>query len=218
MYERLQEIFSSNGKTISNEQCVLLETYERLLLEQNENVNLISRKDISHVWENHILHSLSLIFFVDFPENANILDLGTGGGLPGIPLSILFSKSSFTLLDSIQKKIHCVQEMTKHLQLKNVTAICERAEILGKQKEFHRKFDVVVSRAVTTLPQLIEWSSLFLRKEGLLLVYKGGNISEEISASRKINYVSSIQEIEIDVEGFEFLKEAEKKLVVINFF
>ena len=117
-----------------------------LYLFWNERINLISRKDIEHLYLHHILHSLSIAKVISFLPNAEILDIGTGGGFPGIPLAILFPETQFHLNDSIQKKIKVVEEIKDALQLKNVSTIHNRAE------KIKHKYDFIVSRAVTNFP------------------------------------------------------------------
>jgi 16S rRNA (guanine527-N7)-methyltransferase len=146
----------------------------------NERINLISRKDIGQLYERHVLHSLAIAKAVAFADGARILDVGTGGGFPGIPLAIMYPQCAFTLVDSIGKKIMVVQEVAKALGLRNVHALHARAEALPQT------FDFVVSRAVTTLPTFMGWvwgkvaaggsSSL---PNGILYL-KGGDLTEEL--------------------------------------
>ena len=146
----------------------------------NKKVNVISRKDVSSLEERHILHSLAIAKKFQFNKNTSVIDVGTGGGFPGIPLAIMFPEVSFTLVDSIGKKIRLVQEITDALKLQNVTAIQERMENLQHTADF------VVSRAVTAFPQLHSWSSKLIRP-GLrnpmpngLISLKGGELKAEL--------------------------------------
>ncbi|SEM83486.1 16S rRNA m(7)G-527 methyltransferase [Chitinophaga rupis] len=160
--------------------------------EWNEKINVISRKDIDSLYEKHVLHSLSIAAAVDIPAGTQVLDLGTGGGFPGIPLAIFFPEVQFHLVDSIGKKIKVVQAVVEALELKNVTTAHSRAEEIK-----NRKFDVVVSRAVAPLGDLWSWSKPLLKKaqsgkqktendeeaaSGLICL-KGGDLSQEISES-----------------------------------
>ena len=124
---------------------------EDLYNEWNEKINVISRKDMESLYEKHILHSLGIAKVMDFAPGTKVLDIGTGGGFPGIPLAILFPESQFTLIDSIGKKITVVQAVAEGVGLTNVTAIHGRAE---KLKD---KFHFVVSRAVTQMPVFLRW-------------------------------------------------------------
>jgi 16S rRNA (guanine527-N7)-methyltransferase len=146
----------------------------------NEQINVISRKDLDSFNERHLLHSLGIAKVIDFVPQTKILDIGTGGGFPGIPLAIFFPEVHFTLVDSIGKKIKVVNEVAKALDLDNVVGIHERAE---KIKE---KYDFVVSRAVTAMPQFLPWVNGKFFKENKnslkngILYLKGGDLAEEM--------------------------------------
>jgi len=163
---------------LSSKQLKLLTDYSSLLLESNQRLNLISRKDTMHFETHHILHSLSIAKFKSFEKDDQVLDVGTGGGLPGIPLAILFPSTHFTLVDALEKKINQVQWMTEQLQLKNVKAVHGRVEKLNQT------FDYIVSRAVTQMPKLIAWSRKLMNSQNPgngMIMLKGGNIKEEAS-------------------------------------
>lgn len=154
--------------------------------EWNEKINVISRKDIDQLYEKHVLHSLSVAAIFKFADYTSIIDIGTGGGFPGIPLAIYFPGVRFHLVDSVGKKIKVVNEIRDALQLKNVTTAQGRAE------EINQKFDFAVSRAVTSLKQLYQWSRPLLHthkkknnQEGGLICLKGGDLSAEIKESRQ---------------------------------
>ncbi len=154
---------------------------EALYLEWNEKINVISRKDTEHLYEKHILHSLGIAKVMEFAPGSKVLDIGTGGGFPGIPLAILFPETQFTLIDSIGKKITVVNGVAEALGLQNVTAIHGRAE---KLKE---KFHFVVSRAVTQMPEFLRWLKGKFEKEQIndkhngVLYLKGGDLAEELA-------------------------------------
>ena len=159
-----------------------------LLSEFNKNVNLISRKDIENIETNHILHSLSIAKFIQFKDKSKIIDIGTGAGLPGILLSIFFDKCTFTLVDSIGKKINVVKSIIQKLDLKNAEAINCRIETLRAPKA-----DFIVSRAVAPINQLYKWSKHLIDfknfnqlKNGYILL-KGGDLKEEINIFRSEN-------------------------------
>jgi 16S rRNA (guanine527-N7)-methyltransferase len=149
----------------------------------NNQINVISRKDIEQLYERHVLHSLGIAKVVMFLPGEKVLDVGTGGGFPGIPLAILFPDTQFYLVDSIGKKIKVVQEVAKALGLKNVSASHQRAE------QVNEKFDFVISRAVTRLKEFYPWvKGKFnkLSKNKLpngILYLKGGDLTQEIAES-----------------------------------
>jgi len=149
----------------------------------NNQINVISRKDIGQLYEHHVLHSLGIAKVISFLPGERVLDVGTGGGFPGIPLAILFPDTHFHLVDSIGKKIKVVQEVAKALGLKNVTAAYQRAEQVSE------KFDFVISRAVTRLNEFYPWvKDKFSKqsKNGLpngILYLKGGDLTQEIAES-----------------------------------
>jgi len=146
----------------------------------NDKINVISRKDIENIYLRHILHSLAIAKFINFKNGTTVLDLGTGGGFPGIPLSIIFPKTNFILSDSIKKKILVVNEIVKQLGLENVKSEWSRAENLN------HKYDFLVTRAVAKMPKIIEWSkgnfnpiSINEISNGIIAL-KGGDVTKEL--------------------------------------
>ncbi len=158
---------------------------EELYTLWNNQINVISRKDTENFYERHVLHSLGIAKIIQFKNDSEILDIGTGGGFPGIPLAILFPECQFTLVDSIGKKIKVVNEIAKDLGLKNVIGIHERAE------KINQKFDFIVSRAVTAMPVFLTWIDKKFKKENKndlpngILYLKGGDLLEEMSTVKK---------------------------------
>ena len=148
--------------------------------EWNNKINIISRKDIDNIYERHILHSLVIAKFIKFNNRTTVLDLGTGGGFPGIPLSIIFPDVNFILVDSIRKKIVVVDEIVDELRLENVKSEWSRAENLDY------KYDFLVTRAVAKMSLLIEWSKGKFNKNSNnqiangIIALKGGNVDEEL--------------------------------------
>lgn len=166
---------------LTDTQIEKFQKLEKLYIEWNEKINVISRKDTESLYEKHVLHSLGIAKVMDFAPGTKVLDIGTGGGFPGIPLAILFPETHFTLIDSIGKKITVVQAVSEGVGLKNVTAIHGRAE---KLKE---KFHFVVSRAVTQMPEFLRWlkgkfeKEQFNTKHNGVLYLKGGDLAEELA-------------------------------------
>ena len=158
----------------------------------NSKINVISRKDIDNLYEHHVLHSLAIAKVLPFQPHTEILDVGTGGGFPGIPLAILFPECRFTLIDSIGKKIKVAQEVATALGLTNVECIQERAE------EEKRKFDFVVSRAVMPLPDLVRLVQKNVNNQQRnavpngLVVLKGGDLREELRPFQKRAEITEI--------------------------
>ena len=158
----------------------------------NSKINVISRKDIDNLYEHHVLHSLAIAKVLPFQPHTEILEVGTGGGFPGIPLAILFPECRFTLIDSIGKKIKVAQEVATALGLTNVECIQERAE------EEKRKFDFVVSRAVMPLPDLVRLVQKNVSNKQRnavpngLVVLKGGDLREELRPFQKRAEITEI--------------------------
>ena len=146
----------------------------------NDKINVISRKDIENIYLRHILHSLAIAKFINFKNGTTVLDLGTGGGFPGIPLSIIFPNTNFILSDSIKKKILVVNEVVKQLGLENVKSEWSRAENLN------HKYDFLVTRAVAKMPKIIEWSKGNFNPISIndisngIIALKGGDVAEEL--------------------------------------
>lgn len=157
---------------------------ENLYQDWNEKINVISRKDTDSLYEKHVLHSLGIAKVMEFADHTKVLDVGTGGGFPGIPLAILFPNVQFTLVDSIGKKISVVKGVAESLELRNVTAQHIRAEQLKE------KFHFVVSRAVTQMPVFLTWlrgkfeKEQFNPKHNGVLYLKGGDLGEELAGLR----------------------------------
>lgn len=166
---------------ITSEQKDQFAELETLYKDWNEKINVISRKDTDSLYEKHILHSLGIAKIMEFADNTKVLDIGTGGGFPGIPLAILFPNAQFTLVDSIGKKITVVKGVAESIGLKNVTAHHMRAEQLKE------KFHFVVSRAVTQMPVFLTWlrgkfeKEQFNPKHNGVIYLKGGDLGEELA-------------------------------------
>ena len=170
--------------SLSKTQRQQFEKMELLYHDWNQKINVVSRKDIDELYLRHVLHSLGIAKIQEFNKGAQVLDVGTGGGFPGIPLAILFPETQFTLVDAIGKKIKVVNEVVEGLGLKNVTAHHARVEDLPGQ------FDFIVSRAVAAMPTFVHWTKGKIKKESIhrrkngILYLKGGDLSEELSDYR----------------------------------
>lgn len=190
---------------LDQKQIALFEQLQPLYAEWNAQINVISRKDFPEFYEHHVLHSLAIAKLISFLPGTKILDVGTGGGFPGIPLAILFPKTQFHLVDSIGKKIKVVTNVAESLGLENVTAQQIRAE------ELIEKFDFVVSRAVTGLPEFVPWVRKNISKKQInampngIIYLKGGDLQEEIKPYKKNVFVKNLSEW-FDEEFFETKK------------
>lgn len=178
---------------------------QELYTEWNEKINVISRKDIENIYTKHVLHSLAIAKVVTFKSGTKILDVGTGGGFPGIPLAILFPEVTFTLVDSIGKKITVVENVATSLGLTNIKALKARAE------ELPDSYDFVVSRAVTDIKTFCSWVWKKIKPRGNnvipngILYLKGGDLSEELSTVPYPRFVYDIPEF-FEEEFFETKK------------
>ena len=172
---------------LNEKQIDQFDALEDLYREWNEKINVISRKDIDNLYLHHVLHSLVIAKFIQFKAGTKIIDLGTGGGFPGIPLAILFPDCFFTLVDSIKKKITVVDAVVETLELKNVQTKNARVE------ELKDKYDFVVTRAVAKIDILLPWARKVLAKQQINMYPNGlialkGNMTEEIKLLPKFEY------------------------------
>jgi len=182
---------------------------EHLYVEWNSKINVISRKDIGSFMTHHVLHSMAIGKAMSFAPDESLLDLGTGGGFPGIPLAILFPETKFTLCDSIGKKIRVAESVSQSLGLENVICLNSRAENIGES------FDYVVSRAVAPLRELYPWVKDSYRKA--IISLKGGDLQEEIREFQRGCRVKNERITIIDITSF-FEEEyfTEKKIIIIS--
>lgn len=190
---------------ITGKQTKQLDALGELYTDWNAKINVISRKDIDHLYEHHILHSLSIARFIHFTDETHVMDVGTGGGFPGIPLAILYPEVKFHLVDSIGKKIKVAQSVADAIELKNVTTKHCRIE------EEKATFDFVVSRAVMTLPELAKLVRKNIgqkQRNALpngLICLKGGDLQKEINPFGK-NVISTMLSEYFDEPFFETKK------------
>ena len=187
---------------LSEQQCQQFERLGEVYQEWNAKINVISRKDMEHIYLHHILHSLAIAKVCQFADNAEVLDVGCGGGFPSVPLAILFPNVRFTACDSIGKKIRVVEGVCEAVGIKNIRTVNGRVEQLKQQ------FDYIVSRAVTDMPTFVGWVRGMVRKgqQGTLpngiLYLKGGDLTEELRQSRRKWVRHNIAEL-FDEEFFE---------------
>ncbi|HNX67313.1 MAG TPA: 16S rRNA (guanine(527)-N(7))-methyltransferase RsmG [Bacteroidales bacterium] len=177
----MTSVVSKYFPSLQPQQYQQLSQLAALYSEWNNRINVISRKDIDNFDVNHLLHSLAIAKFITFKSGTNIIDVGTGGGLPGIPLAIMFPETNFTLIDSVAKKIKVASAIADEIGLKNVKCIATRSE------EMKGSFDFVVCRAVTEMKRFIAFTSHLLSAESFnpipngYIALKGGDLKEELS-------------------------------------
>lgn len=179
---------------ITKEQIAQLVQLEKHIKIWNEKINVVSRKNIAHLREQHILHSMTIAHFHPFPDHSQIIDVGTGGGFPGLPLAILFPQCNFLLVDSIAKKIGVVNAIIEELELNNCAAIVERMEKVDEAADY------VVSRAVAPMKKLINWTKHMLadKKDNpnkAWLFLKGGDLTEELNEVKKDKTIYTLTDI-----------------------
>ncbi len=232
---RFSWICRENGLRLEEEQVSQLRCYVGLLKEWNARVNLISRRDEENIWWSHVLHSLSILFFIRPPHGMNLLDLGTGGGLPGIPLALVRNDLHIVLLDSIRKKTAAVQDIVDRLLLTNVQVETGRAEEVVLKSSVSGSIDIVVARAVAPLEDLVRWSKVLLQgakaKEvphrltnipgrslhtPLLVALKGGDLAEEIGRAQQKARNAVITAHALVFPGSEEIGLEDKRLVTVE--
>jgi 16S rRNA (guanine527-N7)-methyltransferase len=231
----LRSLCALNRLPVSDTQLEQLEEYAGALRHWNQKVNLISRKDEEYVWDHHILHCMSVLFNVSILSTARVIDLGTGGGFPGIPIKILIPTLSMVLVDSVRKKTQAVADIVHQLSVKDVNVECSRAEQLGTRPGFHNEFDYIIARGVADLSKLVLWGFPLLKprraesptplqsrgkpfiKPPALIAMKGGDLSKEIQSARKSPDVREIEILELKVDGLEQVHNPDHKVVIVSF-
>ena len=161
------------------ERTSMLVEYMDMILEKNRYINLTAVRDRDEALQKHIADSLSCDFMEEYEAAENVIDIGTGAGFPGVPLAIVSPDKKFTLVDSLNKRLRIIDELTGELGIKNVTTVHGRAEDVGKSKEYREQYDICVSRAVASLDVLCEWCLPLVKNGGYFVAYKGENVSRE---------------------------------------
>lgn len=210
-------ICSANGIVLDKEQVDIFERFHNDLLYWNEKVNLISRKDEANVWERHILHSLAILTQVTFGEKSLVVDVGTGGGFPGIPLKIAMQGLRMNLVDSIAKKVKLTQMFAEHTGLRGIQTFNKRVEELAKDKEFAGLVDVVVARGVAPLDEIVWWTKTLMKPKGRLVLLKGGDLTEEVRVAKEKFPRLHVEVHPLQMRGVPWFEEQEKKIVLASF-
>ncbi len=187
----MKELFSNYNIEVNSEQIEKFDNYYRLLIEWNKKINLTAIINYEDVIKKHFLDSILLlkVYSKDLFTSKNIIDVGTGAGFPGLPLAIMLPDAEFTLVDSLNKRIEFLKEVIDILKINNITLIHSRAEELGIDPDHREKYDICVSRAVAALPLLLEYCSPFIKKEGVLYLYKSLKVEEEIESSKNSLFI-----------------------------
>lgn len=189
---------------ISQEKLEIYRSLYDIYKDLNGKVNLISRKDFENFYLHHIIHSLSITKFELIKDENNIIDLGTGGGLPGIPLAIYYNRKNFLLVDSIRKKISAVDKIINKINAKNISTLNNRAENLDI------KADIIICRSVSSVDNLIQWTKGLLNDKGRLILLKGGNVNKEL---KNISSRFTIYNLD-DIYSENYFKD--KKIIEIH--
>lgn len=185
--------------------------YIEIFLEENSKVNLISKNDEKYLWEKHIFDSLSLeLFFKKYGEPKTLLDIGTGGGFPSVPVALCYPNIKVTALDSISKKIRAIQTLKDKLDIKNLELQCVRVE------NYNKKFDVVTSRAVASLDKICEYALPKLNKDGYFAAFKSKKALDEIKSAEKILKKHNAKVIDIINYDLPTEEKLQRCLIVIK--
>lgn len=210
-----REVLKSYGFEINDEQANKLDMFREMLVEKNKVMNLTAITEKEEVEIKHFLDSLSIVREGLIENGKKVLDIGTGAGFPGIPLAICFPDVSFTLLDSLNKRIVFLQEVIEKLGLKNVEAVHGRAEEYIRINNLWEKYDLCVSRAVARLVSLLELSLPYVKKGGYFIAMKASSAEEELSESKKAISVLGGKHLKTDNFEIEFAKEMMTRNIIV---
>lgn len=210
-------ILEANQVALNETQWHLMEKWVAFLLETNQKLNLVSRKDTPQIWEKHILHSLALLTVRTIEPDTEVCDLGTGGGLPGVPLAIACPHAHFTLIDATKKKIKALQAMLTALAIPNVCAVSGRAEELGKQASYQNRFSIFTAKAVAPLQLLEHWTRRLRTTPAVLHAYKGGTLQDEVQAISVCQTVKSITQTLLELENAPQFADNQKQIISLHF-
>lgn len=207
----IQKMFVENGLELTEKQYNHFVIYSKFLIEYNEKINLTAITDSGEIWVKHFLDSVFPLKFADIPENASLIDVGTGAGFPSVPMAIYRNDLNITMLDSLQKRIDFLQQLAVKTGLSTWNCIHGRAEEIGRDIDFREKFDAATARAVASLPVLCEYCIPFVKVGGIFIALKGPNESSS-DAESAISELGGIVEKEICYD----LCGDERKLIVVR--
>lgn len=200
---------SLNDNAFSN-----FEKYSKLFLEYNAHTNLMSKNDEKVLFEKHIFDSLALNLFFKKYEIKNMLDIGTGGGFPSLPIAITFENINVTAIDSIQKKLNFIENTKKELNLKNIKTICQRAEIYDAK--MLTSFDMVTCRAVSALKNLFDYTIPYIKQNGYFVAYKSKIYEQELEDAKNVIKKSKVKLIDVIDYALPLTENFERKLLVFQ--
>ncbi|MDF2947396.1 MAG: rRNA ((527)-N(7))-methyltransferase RsmG [Bacillales bacterium] len=208
-------LLKEKGVTLSDDQLTKFEIYFNMLVEWNENINLTAITEKGEVYLKHFYDSITPTFYFDFNKVSNICDVGAGAGFPSIPIKIIYPHLKVSIVDSLQKRIKFLNELSNKLELENVAFYHYRAEDFGRIENIRESFDLVTARAVARMSVLSELCLPLVKKDGSFIALKGANLEEELKVSNQgINIlggeISSIDKFFLPIE------ESERNIVVIN--
>lgn len=210
-------ICNANGILLSREQVSTFERFHNELLYWNERVNLISRKDMDNIWVRHFMHSLSIVKFPLLQEKAQCLDIGCGGGFPGIPVGIARPDLSISMVDSIAKKMKLTSMFAEHTGQRNFKAYTSRMEDLTQDKKHIAHYDHIIARAVAPISSLINWTKPLLKRGGTYVLLKGGDLTAEKQDALQAFPNLKIEELNIHWKGVDWFTQEEKKIIICSF-
>lgn len=195
---------------IDDKKAEIFDNYERIFLEKNSRLNLISKNDEKFLFEKHIFDSLAINKFLEPKAGQTLLDIGTGGGFPAIPVSILYNELNIYAIDSIRKKINAIEEIKSELDLKSFFAICDRVENISET------YDYVTTRAVAPIKTILEYSVPKLKKDGYFIAYKSKKSMEELKEARQV--IRKLNVEVVDIIGYVLPMEEiyERNLVIFK--
>lgn len=209
--ESFYKIIKNSLIELTEEKIIKISRYAEMVLEYNKTTNLTGANSKEIFIERHVMDSLSILNFISFKENDKILDMGTGAGLPGVPLSI-FCRSDYTLVDSLKKRIFFLEKVKKELNLDNVKLSDLRAEEFGRDNNYRESFDYAVSRALAPLNLLLEYIIPSLKPGGKLYAYKGNSYKEEI---KNANFAMTVLSVK-HTNTFNYSTDGKTNFVILE--
>lgn len=221
--DQLQELWFGLGRlglTVDEGQKARFSTYLSLLWQENQKINLFSKNDVHRLVARHVLESIGWVGILNLQPSGKWIDIGSGAGFPGIPLKIMFPEMKIILVESIKKKALFLQRVIQKLELTSTMVLCERAEILSKQRRYRKRFLFGTARAVSSLTNLIRWTNSFFAPGGHLFLIKGGDLSDEI---KRVQNLVQKEKIRLKIYDYfiDFIADVqsvpERKIVDVEF-